>query len=115
MTAPILPTTARSTLSEKATSTIRSTPAGATVLTATVSIAVGFLAAQLFLHAQLDQTLVAPDPQYYLIVALGLLAALAILASTLPMFVADHGSGGGPLRLTGGVRRTLRRVERMRS
>jgi len=31
------------------------------VLTATVSIAVGFLAAQLFLHAQLDQTLVAPS------------------------------------------------------
>jgi|SRR6476469_8031317 len=86
MTAPILPATAsRSTLSEKATSTIRSTPAGATVLTATVSIAVGFLAAQLFLHAQLDQTLVAPGPQYYLIVAVGLIAALAILASTLPM------------------------------
>ena len=55
------------------------------VLTATVSIAVGLLAAQLFLHAQLDQTLVAPGPQYYLIVALGLVAALAILASTLPM------------------------------
>ena len=55
------------------------------VLTATVSIAVGFLAAQLFLRAQLDQTLVAPGPQYYLIVALGLLAALAILGSTLPM------------------------------
>ena len=55
------------------------------VLTATVSIAVGFLAAQLFLHAQLDQTLVAPGPQYYLIVALGLVAALAILGSTLPM------------------------------
>jgi hypothetical protein len=28
---------------------------------------------------------VAPGPQYYLIVALGLVAALAILASTLPM------------------------------
>ena len=55
------------------------------VLTATVSIAVGFLAAQLFLHAQLDQTLVAPGPQYYVIVAVGLVAALAILGSTLPM------------------------------
>jgi hypothetical protein len=55
------------------------------VLTATVSITVGFLAAQLFLHAQLDQTLVAPGPRYYLIVALGLVAALAILAPTLPM------------------------------
>jgi hypothetical protein len=33
------------------------------VLTATVSIAVGFLAAQLFRHAQLEQTLVAPGPQ----------------------------------------------------
>jgi FtsX-like permease family protein len=58
---------------------------GPLVLTATVSIAVGFLAAQLCLRAQLDQTLVAPGPQYYLIVALGLLAALAILGSTLPM------------------------------
>ena len=55
------------------------------VLTATVSIAVGFLAAQLFLDAQLDQTLVAPGPQYYVIVAVGLVAALAILGSTLPM------------------------------
>jgi len=55
------------------------------VLTATVSIAVGFLAAQPFLHAQLDQILVAPGPQYYLIVAVGLIAALAIPASTLPM------------------------------
>jgi hypothetical protein len=36
------------------------------------------------LRAQLDQTLVAPGPQYHLIVALGL-AALAILGSTLPM------------------------------
>jgi len=33
----------------------------------------------------LDQTLVAPGPQYYLIVAVGLIAALAIPASTLPM------------------------------
>ena len=55
------------------------------VLTAAVSIAIGFLAAALFLRAQLDQTLVAPGPQYYLIVALGLVAALAILGSTLPM------------------------------
>jgi FtsX-like permease family len=46
---------------------------------------VGFLAAQLFLHAQLDQTLVALGPHYSLIVALGLVAALAILGSTLPM------------------------------
>jgi hypothetical protein len=55
------------------------------VLTAAASIAIGFLAAALFLRAQLDQTLVAPDLQYYLIVALGLVAALAILGSTLPM------------------------------
>ena len=55
------------------------------VLTAAASIAIGFLAAALFLRAQLDQTLVAPGPQYYLIVALGLVAALAILGSTLPM------------------------------
>ncbi len=55
------------------------------VLTAAASIAIGFVAAALFLRAQLDQTLVAPGLQYYLIVALGLVAALAILGSTLPM------------------------------
>jgi hypothetical protein len=55
------------------------------VLTATVSIAVGFLAVQLFLHAQLDpnpcraRSPVLPDRR------LGLAAALAILSSTLPM------------------------------
>ena len=66
------------------------------VLTAAVSIAVGFLAAQLFLHAQLDQTLVAPGPQYYLIVAFGLVVALAILGSTFPMLSRITGPAAAP-------------------
>jgi hypothetical protein len=55
------------------------------VLTAIVSIGVGFLAADLFLRAQLGQTLVAPGVQYYVIVGIGLIASLAILGSTLPL------------------------------
>jgi predicted lysophospholipase L1 biosynthesis ABC-type transport system permease subunit len=66
------------------------------VLTAAASIAIGFLAAALFLRAQLDQTLVAPGPQYYLIVALGLVAALAILGSTLPMLSRITGPEASP-------------------
>lgn len=45
----------------------------------------GFLAAQLFLRSQLQYDLVAPDPAYYVTVAAGLLASLAIIASTLPL------------------------------
>ncbi|WP_313949578.1 FtsX-like permease family protein [Frankia sp. AvcI1] len=50
-----------------------------------VSIATGFLAAGLFLRSQLHETLQPPGGEYYLIVAAGLLAALAVLASTLPL------------------------------
>jgi len=55
------------------------------LLTAAVSIGVGFLAAHLFLRAQLGQTLHPPGPQYYAIVCAGLLVALGILGSTLPL------------------------------
>ena len=61
------------------------------VLTAIVSIGVGFVAADLFLGAQLDQTLVAPGAQYYVIVGIGLIAALAILGSTLPLLARITG------------------------
>jgi len=39
----------------------------------------------LFLRAQLDETLQPPGAQYYVIVAAGLVVALAIIASTLPL------------------------------
>jgi hypothetical protein len=55
------------------------------LITAAVSVGTGLLAAQLFLHAQLAETLQPPSAQYYLIVAVGLAVALAIIASTLPL------------------------------
>jgi predicted lysophospholipase L1 biosynthesis ABC-type transport system permease subunit len=52
---------------------------------AAVAIAVGFLAAGLFLRSQLGYALHPPSGAYYLVVAAGLVAALAVLASTLPV------------------------------
>ncbi|MEV6637493.1 FtsX-like permease family protein [Actinoplanes sp. NPDC051470] len=52
---------------------------------AVVAIGMGFLAAQLFLRAQMDYTLIAPDAEYYVIVVVGLAACLGIIASTLPL------------------------------
>lgn len=52
---------------------------------AVVAIGMGFLAAQLFLRAQMDYTLIAPGAEYYVIVAVGLAACLGIIASTLPL------------------------------
>jgi ABC-type uncharacterized transport system permease subunit len=45
----------------------------------------GLLAAQLFLKAQMDYTLIAPGVGYYAIVVAGLAACLGIIASTLPL------------------------------
>jgi hypothetical protein len=55
------------------------------LVTALGSIGAGMLAAHLFVRAQLGETLQAPGGQYYVLVGLGLLAALAIIASTLPL------------------------------
>jgi hypothetical protein len=55
------------------------------LITAAVSVGTGLLAAQLFLRAQLAETLQPPGVQYYLIVVVGLVVALAIIASTLPL------------------------------
>jgi hypothetical protein len=55
------------------------------LVTAAASVGAGLLAAQLFLRAQLRQTLHAPGPTYYLVLAVGLLAALVVIASTLPL------------------------------
>lgn len=55
------------------------------LITAAVSVGVAFLAAHLFLRAQLRQTLQAPGLAYYVVLAAGLLASLAVIASTLPL------------------------------
>jgi hypothetical protein len=55
------------------------------LLVAAVAIGVGFLAAQLFLRAQMDYSLHSPGLGYYVTVAAGLLASLGIIASMLPL------------------------------
>ncbi|MFJ4674778.1 FtsX-like permease family protein [Kitasatospora sp. NPDC088783] len=50
-----------------------------------VAIGVGLLAADLFLRSQLEYTLHALDADYYLVVAAGLGAALAVIGATLPL------------------------------
>jgi predicted lysophospholipase L1 biosynthesis ABC-type transport system permease subunit len=52
---------------------------------AAVAIGMGFLAAYLFLRAQLDYTLLPPGLSFYLMVAGGLAVSLAIIATTLPL------------------------------
>ncbi|WP_327035912.1 ABC transporter permease [Micromonospora ureilytica] len=52
---------------------------------AAVAIGMGLLAAHLFLRAQMDYTLVAPEPRFYVIVVVGLVACLGVIASTLPL------------------------------
>ncbi|MFC0507461.1 FtsX-like permease family protein [Micromonospora costi] len=55
------------------------------LLVAAVAIGMGLLAAHLFLRAQLDYTLRAPETSFYLMVAGGLAVSLGIIASTLPL------------------------------
>ena len=55
------------------------------LVTAVVSIGAGFLTAHLFLRAQLHETLQAPSLQYWLVIVVGLVASLAVIASTLPL------------------------------
>jgi hypothetical protein len=52
---------------------------------AVVAIGVGFLAAHLFLKAQMHLSLVPPDSGYYVVVGAGLAASFAIIGSTLPL------------------------------
>jgi hypothetical protein len=52
---------------------------------AVVAIGIGFLAAQLFLKAQMGYTLTPPGPGYYAIVIVGLAVCLGVIASTLPL------------------------------
>ena len=55
------------------------------LISAAASIAMGFLAAELFLRAQLDEGLSPPGLNYYASIISGLLASLAIIASTFPV------------------------------
>ncbi len=55
------------------------------IATAALSVAAGFLAAGLFLKAQLQETLQSPGVTYYALVVGGLLVSLAVIASTLPL------------------------------
>jgi predicted lysophospholipase L1 biosynthesis ABC-type transport system permease subunit len=75
------------------------------VLTAAVSIAIGFLAAALFLRAQLDQTLVAPGSPVLPDRCPGARRRAGDSRLDLADVVADHRPGSVPLRLTPGVRR----------
>jgi hypothetical protein len=61
------------------------------VAIAILSAATGLLAAQLFLRSQLSETLQPLGMHYYLIVAFGLVAALGIIAATLPLL--EHITG----------------------
>jgi hypothetical protein len=55
------------------------------LITAVVAAGCGFLGADLFLRAQMDRTLQPPGGDYYLVVLAGLVASLAVVASTLPL------------------------------
>jgi predicted lysophospholipase L1 biosynthesis ABC-type transport system permease subunit len=55
------------------------------LITAVASVGVGFLTAQLFLRAQLHESLHPPGLQFFLVVCGGLIASLAVIASTLPL------------------------------
>jgi hypothetical protein len=59
--------------------------AGPLLISAVVSAGAGLLSAHLFLRAQLAETLQPPGLSYYLLVLAGLLASLAVVASTLPL------------------------------
>ena len=61
------------------------------LLSVLVSVGAGLAAAALFLRAQLDQTLQAPNLSYYVLVIGGVLASLAIIASTLPLLARITG------------------------
>ncbi|MEV4347289.1 ABC transporter permease [Actinoplanes sp. NPDC049596] len=55
------------------------------LVAAAFAVGMGLLAAQLFLKAQMGYTLEPLSPAFWLIVAAGLVACLAIIASTLPL------------------------------
>jgi hypothetical protein len=61
------------------------------VLVAAVAIVAGLLTAELFLEAQMGYTLVAPAPDFWLLVGGALLVALGIIGLTLPLLARITG------------------------
>ena len=61
------------------------------LVTAALSAGVALLTAQLFLRAQLRETLQPLGPAYYVLILGGLLASLAVIASTLPLLARITG------------------------
>ena len=55
------------------------------ILVSALSAGAGLVAADLFLHAQLDESLRPPGGGYYATVAIALVAALGIILATLPL------------------------------
>ena len=55
------------------------------LISAVVAIGVGFTTAYLFLRSQLSETMSAPNLTFYVAVLAGLIASLALVATTLPM------------------------------
>ncbi|MGW0999279.1 FtsX-like permease family protein [Streptomyces sp. NPDC002523] len=60
---------------------------------AAISIGTAFAASALFLKSQMHYDLVSPGVAYYALVALGLVASLGIIASTLPLLKRITGPG----------------------
>jgi hypothetical protein len=61
------------------------------LVSAVVAVAVGQVTALLSVRAQLERSLAAPGVAYYLVVAAGLAASLAVVASTLPLLERTTG------------------------
>ena len=57
-----------------------------------VAAGAGFLSAGLFLRAQTEYSLQAPGARYWLLVGGGVMASLAIVASTLPLLARTTGA-----------------------
>lgn len=62
-------------------------------LVAAVSIAVGFVAAALYLHSQVGMAFSIPGMAYWATVLAGLAASLGIIASTFPLLNRITGPG----------------------
>ena len=61
------------------------------IVVSVLSAGTGLVAADLFLHAQLDESLRPPGGGYYAAVTIALLAALGIIAATLPLLARITG------------------------
>jgi hypothetical protein len=61
------------------------------LVTAAVSGGAALLTAQLFLRAQLSQTLQPLGAEFYVLVLAGLLTSIAVIASTLPLLARTTG------------------------